>query len=58
MSTVFATVHMSVAAASARMFEELKRQNYVTPTNYLELVKGYLYLLGEKQKGLGDQVQP
>jgi len=55
-STVFATVHTSVAASSARMREELKRQNYVTPTNYLELVKGYLTLLGEKRKELGDQI--
>ena len=30
------------------MLLELKRYNYVTPTNYLELVKGYRKLLEEK----------
>ena len=38
-SQVFAVVHTSVIDRSARMLEELKRRNYVTPTNYLELVK-------------------
>ena len=33
---------------------ELKRHNYVTPTNYLELVKGYNTLLEEKRSELGD----
>ena len=30
------------------MLLEMKRHNYVTPTNYLELVKGYRTLLAEK----------
>ena len=30
------------------MLSELKRHNYVTPTNYLELVKSYRELLEEK----------
>eukprot|EP01035_Chromulina_nebulosa_P017107 gene17107-22621_t len=35
------------------MLNELKRHNYVTPTNYLELVKGYISLLSEKRGELG-----
>lgn len=40
-ANVFAVVHQSVSVASGRMLLELKRHNYVTPTNYLELVRGY-----------------
>ena len=54
-ASVFATVHRSVLEASSRMQLELKRYNYVTPTNYLELVKGYRELLGEKRSQLGAQ---
>lgn len=32
-------MHTSVVVASTRMLLELKRHNYVTPTNFLELVK-------------------
>ena len=52
---VFAITHLSVITASAKMVEELSRYNYVTPTNYLELVKGYLTLLDEKRTELGEQ---
>ena len=51
---VFATIHISSQTASARMAAELKRYNYITPTQYLELVKGYKSLLAEKSKELGD----
>ena len=37
------------------MIVEMKRYNYVTPTKYLELVKGYLTLLAEKRRELGNQ---
>ncbi|XP_066578473.1 dynein axonemal heavy chain 2 [Amia ocellicauda] len=52
----FVTVHQSVAQFSECMRSELRRHNYVTPTNYLELVSGYKKLLGEKRTELGDQV--
>jgi dynein heavy chain len=42
LSAVFAIVHSSVAQASAQMLASMKRHNYVTPTNYLALVKGYV----------------
>lgn len=38
---IFATMHRSVSDMALIMFAELRRQIYVTPTNYLELVSGY-----------------
>ncbi|CAM5178875.1 unnamed protein product, partial [Eretmochelys imbricata] len=38
---IFVTMHWSVASYSQKMLLELRRHNYVTPTNYLELVSGY-----------------
>ena len=43
-AAVFALVHQSVSLSSGRMLLELKRNNYVTPTNYLELVRGYRFV--------------
>ncbi len=53
-AVMFAIAHQSVTAASGRMLLELRRQNYVTPTNYLELVRGYRALLAEKRRELTD----
>ena len=52
---VFAQTQTSVLAESSSMLARLGRPNYVTPTNYLELVKGYVKLLGEKRVTVGDQ---
>lgn len=52
--STFAVIQHSVLTTSQRMLEEVKRYNYVTPTNYLELVTGYRMLLAEKRKELGD----
>ena len=38
---VFVVCHRSVVDMSERMLFEMRRHNYVTPTNYLELVTGY-----------------
>ena len=51
----FVVVHTSVGAASLRMKDDLRRSNYVTPTNYLELVAGYIKILEDKRNELGDQ---
>ena len=53
-SQMFVNVHMSVLETSSRMIQEIKRFNYVTPINYLELVNGYRDLLKEKRKEIGD----
>ncbi|CAN0428830.1 unnamed protein product, partial [Ectocarpus sp. 12 AP-2014] len=37
------------------MLVELKRYNYVTPTNFLELVKGYKVILAERRGTLSEQ---
>lgn len=36
-----AMIHTSVAEMSNVMLTQMKRHNYVTPTNYLELVSGF-----------------
>ncbi|XP_037533396.1 dynein heavy chain 2, axonemal [Nematolebias whitei] len=55
-ASIFVTTHQSVAQVSESMKSQLKRYNYVTPTNYLELVSGYKKLLAEKRNELGEQV--
>ncbi|XP_050531221.1 dynein axonemal heavy chain 2 isoform X2 [Daktulosphaira vitifoliae] len=51
---VFATIHQSVIECSTKMMLEMKRYNYVTPTNYLELVSGYEETLDVKRKGIAN----
>ncbi|KAJ3115964.1 Dynein heavy chain 2, axonemal [Phlyctochytrium bullatum] len=51
---VSVSVHTSVVETSKKMRSELKRYNYVTPINYLELVAGYRELLREKRKEIGE----
>lgn len=55
-STFFGTAHTRVLDLSNRMFLELKRLYYVTPTNYIELVMGYNDLLNEKNSEIGGVV--
>ncbi len=38
------------------MFKEFKRLYYVTPTNYVELVKGYKELLRSKQEETQNEI--
>jgi dynein heavy chain len=52
---VFMTAHTSVSEMSKQLLDELKRHNYVTPTNYLEFVSGYRSLLREKRKEIGEK---
>ncbi|CAB1114177.1 unnamed protein product [Ectocarpus sp. CCAP 1310/34] len=54
-ASVFSCMHTSVVVASERMLVELKRHNYVTPTNFLELVKGYKVILAERRGTLSEQ---
>eukprot|EP01135_Chromosphaera_perkinsii_P005558 Nk52_evm107s352 gene=Nk52_evmTU107s352 len=53
-SEVFTVAHSSVREMSKKMLFEVKRANYVTPTNYLELVSGYKELVKEKKLELGN----
>ncbi|KAK3095642.1 hypothetical protein FSP39_017066 [Pinctada imbricata] len=54
LAKMFSLMHKSVSEYSRKMLLELLRHNYVTPTNYLELVSGYKKLLLGKKKELGD----
>lgn len=38
------------------MFARLKRKYYVTPTNYIEFVTGYVEMLKNKQTELGKEI--
>jgi dynein heavy chain len=53
-ATVFSIMQKSVGEYSKRMLTEMRRSNYVTPTNYLELVSGYKSLLYKKRQEIGD----
>lgn len=45
----FGNAHTKVIDLADKMYKELKRLYYVTPTNYIELVKGYCELLNNKR---------
>ena len=51
-SSSFAKIHESALRSSKQMLTELKRYNYVTPANYLDLVQGYRILLLAKSDEL------
>lgn len=50
----FGNAHTKVIELSDKMWKELKRIYYVTPTNYIELVKGYVELLRMKRQEIGN----
>jgi dynein heavy chain len=54
-ATVCAFAHSTSNDASSRMLLQLKRNFYVTPTNYIELLKGYGKILEEKRKVITTQ---
>ncbi|KAI4493628.1 hypothetical protein M0804_001804 [Polistes exclamans] len=54
-ASTFALIHGMVSQFSILMMNEMKRYNYVTPTNFLELVIGYKEMLIEKRKELANQ---
>jgi dynein heavy chain len=57
LAKVCSFAHMSCIEKSDRMRQELKRIFYVTPTNYIELLKAYGVLLGEKKRQIGGQIE-
>ncbi|XP_046821789.1 dynein axonemal heavy chain 2 [Vespa crabro] len=54
-ASTFASIHSMVSRFSVRMANEMKRYNYVTPTNFLELVFGYKDMMNKKRQNLADQ---
>ncbi|XP_018342049.1 PREDICTED: dynein heavy chain 2, axonemal [Trachymyrmex septentrionalis] len=51
----FSLIHDTVSQFSRRMAAEMKRYNYVTPVNFIELVVGYKEMLKKKRQDLADQ---
>ena len=49
-------VHQSVAEYSVKFLQRLRRNNYVTPKNYLDFISTYLKLLEEKDQFILAQV--
>lgn len=56
-SEFFSNAHTKVIGLADKMWKELKRLYYVTPTNYIELVKGYCELLNSKRDEIGSEIQ-
>jgi dynein heavy chain len=52
----FGNAHTKVIELADKMWKELKRLYYVTPTNYIELVKGYSELLNMKREEIGNEI--
>jgi len=44
----FGVAHTNVLGLTEKMLQQLKRRFYVTPTNYIELVTGYVDMLKQK----------
>lgn len=56
-ATYFGNAHTKVIDLADKMWKELKRLYYVTPTNYIQLVKGYCELLKLKRDEIGNEIQ-
>ncbi|CAK9808028.1 Dynein axonemal heavy chain 2 [Anthophora quadrimaculata] len=54
-AATFSLIHETVSQFSKRMALEMKRHNYVTPVNFLELVAGYKTMLAQKRQELATQ---
>lgn len=51
------TLHMTVRNESENFYDELRRQNYVTPTSYLALVKVFITELTNQRAKIPVQIQ-
>lgn len=52
-----AFIHMSIADANIQFRLQQRRNNYTTPTSFLELIKFYINLLTEKTEKINDQIE-
>eukprot|EP00770_Monocercomonoides_exilis_P008083 MONOS_8041.1-p1 / transcript=MONOS_8041.1 / gene=MONOS_8041 / organism=Monocercomonoides_exilis_PA203 / gene_product=dynein haevy chain 9, inner dynein arm 5 / transcript_product=dynein haevy chain 9, inner dynein arm 5 / location=Mono_scaffold00292:32264-47119(-) / protein_length=4951 / sequence_SO=supercontig / SO=protein_coding / is_pseudo=false len=50
-------IHTSIEEASERFFQETKRKTYITPALFLEMVRLFLDLIGEKMAELKEQIE-
>lgn len=51
-----AQVHISIGQANLDFLAQERRYNYTTPTSFLELIKFYKRLLGQKRGKITDQI--
>jgi dynein heavy chain len=52
-----AFVHLSIDDANQRFRTQMRRNNYTTPTSFLELINFYKMLLGKKQGAIITQIE-
>jgi len=50
-------IHLSIDEANATYLALERRHNYTTPTSFLELIKFYKELLGNKRGKIDDQIE-
>ena len=53
-ASIITYTHSTVEVAAFQMRKELKRVFYVTPTNYIELMRGYEKILSDKAQEIGN----
>lgn len=51
-----AEVHLSIAEANKEFLRMERRNNYTTPTSFLELINFYKLLLNKKRDKISDQI--
>ncbi|XP_076323890.1 dynein axonemal heavy chain 2-like [Tachypleus tridentatus] len=56
LAKMFSQMQKSVMFMSERMMLEMKRQTYITPQNYIDMVSTYKRLLAQKHKDLGGAI--
>jgi dynein heavy chain len=56
LAALAAYTHSTTDKSTTKMYNELKRIFYVTPTNFIELLKGYSSVLSVKRTKIGTQI--
>ena len=57
LGSVCMTIHSSVSKISKRFLSELRRNNYTTPTSYLELINLYTSMLGSERNVVNKKIE-
>jgi dynein heavy chain len=52
-----AFIHLSIAEANVQFRAQMRRNNYTTPTSFLELIKFYKGLLQKKTSTINEQIE-
>jgi len=56
LSRISCVIHSSSSKAAGDFYDQLRRQTYMTPTSYLELIKLFTELLGQKMGELSTKL--